>query len=276
MRSRTRGPGGHVRSSLDMKIEAGITRYRDIPEDQIVRIDHATLQGMDYSNRKLVKFSAIGCRLENCKFDHVEINDASFGAGGEQSEYVDCSFDNARMTIPVGGYARFAGCSFRDVDIGSWICFAVEVIDCAFSGKLRGAIFNGTVPLENRKFANSEKNEFRGNDFSAVKFMDVTFRTGIDLTQQRLPSGPGYIYVPDPVAVLARSRQYVAGNPGLELEVRHAAARTLERMQQTVDKGQKQLFISLDTYYAHGSLPGEGLELALSLLRNDGWPDRRE
>ena len=163
-------------------------------------------------------FSAVGCRFEGCIFNDINTLNAGFGNGQEQSEYINCSFDNARMDRIGGGLARFVGCTFRNVDIGDWICFAVELVDCTFSGKISNAIFNGTVPARYRKFVGREKNEFKGNDFSAMEFMEVAFRTGIDLTKQRLPSGPEYVYLPDAASTVTRARQSVTTNSEVSAE----------------------------------------------------------
>ena len=39
------------------------------------------------------------------------------------------------------------------------------------------------------------RNEIEDNDFSRAKLIDVAFRTGVDLTKQRLPSGPECTYL---------------------------------------------------------------------------------
>jgi hypothetical protein len=95
---------------------------------------------------------------------------------------------------------------FKEVDLRDWFCFTVELIDCTFSGRMRGAFFNGTVPEESRSVVGRERNEFRGNDFSQMELIDVDFRTGIDLFQQRLPSGPEYLYLPDAAEAVQRAR----------------------------------------------------------------------
>jgi len=40
-------------------------------------------------------------------------------------------------------------------------------------------------------------NEIRDNDFSRAELDDVDFRGGIDLTQQRLPTGEDYLFIKD-------------------------------------------------------------------------------
>jgi hypothetical protein len=105
-----------------------------------------------------------------------------------------------------GGLSRFVRCSFRNVNIRNWLCFAVELIDCTFSGKLQQAVFNGTPLAQKRALLGRDRNEFHGNDFSAADLIDVGFRTGIDLTRQRLPSGPEYLYLPNAREAVGRAR----------------------------------------------------------------------
>lgn len=87
----------------------------------------------------------------------------------------------------------------------------VELIDCTFSGQLRKAIFNGTVHEDDRLNAGQERNKFHGNDFSAMRLIAVDFRTGIDLTRQKLPSGPDYVYVPNAAEAVRQARAAVLG-----------------------------------------------------------------
>jgi uncharacterized protein YjbI with pentapeptide repeats len=121
-----------------------------IPDDQRVVLDHARLDGEDYSGRRLIQFATIGSHLHACNFDNTQIQSAAFGSGVETSEFIECTFNGARMDMGPGGFSRFVRCSFRDVKIRNWICFAVEMIDCTFSGRLETAIFNGTVPEDIR------------------------------------------------------------------------------------------------------------------------------
>jgi hypothetical protein len=94
--------------------------------------------------------------------------------------------------------------------VRKWTCFEAEFIDCTFTGRLQTCIFNGTVSEEDRPWVGRERNEFRGNDFSGAELVDVAFRTGIDLDQQRLPTGPDYLYVPDAAAAIERAQRGLA------------------------------------------------------------------
>ena len=159
---------------------------------------------------------------------------------------MDCSFNDAKIHMGPGGYARFVNCTFENVAIDSWFCFAVELVGCSFSGQLHKAVFNGCVPPEKRDVAGHSTNQFEGNDFSRAKLLDVAFRTGIDLSKQRLPSGPEYTYLVDApsVARQARSAFNALGDP----EERKRVRGVLGVMEEDVAAGQSQLLIRVGDY----------------------------
>ena len=250
-----------------MNFEARSVGRARIREDQRIVLDHVRLRNEDFTSRKLVQFAAIGSRLVSCRFAGSRIEDAAFGSGLEASEYADCVFDRCRIRFGPGGHARFVGCSFREVDLREWFCFTVELIDCTFSGRLRGAIFNGTVPEEKRALLGRERNEFRGNDFSQMDLVDVAFRTGIDLTRQRLPQDPRYVYLPDAVVALQQARAACVGWDDLEL--RRSAMALLRNLEYEIEGGQRQLLLRRDDY---SSLNQTATERAFALLRNQLHP----
>jgi hypothetical protein len=84
----------------------------DIPDHERVVVSGERLESQDFSGRHLLQFSAEGARLERCAFDGAVIESASFSAGRVVSEYVGCSFDEAKIHMGPGGYARFVGCTF--------------------------------------------------------------------------------------------------------------------------------------------------------------------
>lgn len=237
-----------------------------IDESHCVVLDHDELRGADFSGRKLVQFSSVGSILEACRFDKTKIEDASFGSGREMSEYIECSFDGARIRFGPGGYTRFVRCSFRDVDLRDWFCFTVELIDCIFSGQLRKAFFNGSVPEEKRGNAGRERNEFRGNDFTAMELIDVTFRSGIDLAQQRLPSGPDYLYLPDAAATLQRARAEVMHWGDLDL--RQPAFAILNSLEEEQAGGQRQLLLRSKDYAGDSNIRKDAVDAVFALLQN--------
>ena len=126
-----------------------------------VALDGVRVTGEDFSGRRLQQISVAASQLVGCRFENVSCEPASLGAGQQMSYYTECVFDGARMRLGPGGFARFERCSFRDVDLRGWICFAVEVVDCTFTGRLDGGIFNGTVLEKDRRFVRRRVNRFR-------------------------------------------------------------------------------------------------------------------
>ena len=85
------------------------------------------------------------------RFDRVGAGGVAFGAGTELTEYIDCSFDGARLKSVIAGYSRFVRCSFRDVDIKGLGDDYLELVDCVFTGKLRSTVFWGAPPQPNAR-----------------------------------------------------------------------------------------------------------------------------
>jgi hypothetical protein len=252
-----------------MRIEARSKGRITITDDQLVMVDHARLHGEDYSGRKLLQFATVGSHLHACNFDNTQIQSAAFGSGVETSEFVECTFNGARMDMGPGGFARFVRCSFRDVKIRNWICFAVEMIDCTFSGRLETAIFNGTVPEDIRLIiGRNAANEFHGNDFSALDLIDVAFRTGIDLTKQVLPSGEDYLYLPQAALAVSRVKSRVAGWDDEKL--RRAATPIIQGLEYRLLGGQQQLLLRRSNYDGISAIPREAVDRVFALLRESG------
>lgn len=179
------------------------------PED-VLKLWDQNVVGGDFSDRRLLKFHTMRSRFERCKFERLRVEDATFGSGPTQSVYVECSFDGSRLRAPSPGNARFERCTFRDVRLSGFFAFQLEFVDCLFTGRAEKCVFNG-APLERRRRdVGREVNEFSGNDFSGMELRDVGFRTGVDLTKQRLPTGPPYVYLPHAEVEIARVRAVVS------------------------------------------------------------------
>lgn len=251
-----------------MRVEAKVVGYGKLDPNERVALEYVKLQGADYSGRELKYFGSVGSRFERCRFDNMRVDDFSFGAGMAVSEYLDCTFDGSHL-IHGGGYARFVRCSFRNVQLRDWFCFEAEFVDCVFTGRLRKCIFNGTVPEEHRSWVGRERNEFRGNDFSGAEFVDVSFRTGIDLDLQRLLSGPDYLYVPDAAAAIERAKRGLADwKP--DTEHQRLALVIVGVYAEDVNDGQQQLFLRpSDHYKGPAKTPREVVDKVVSLFRGD-------
>src|ERR1700730_10902596 len=255
----------HKTLETTMRIEARSKGRITIPDDQRVVLDHARLHGEDYSGRTLWQFALIGSHLHACNFDQTKIRSAAFGSGRETSEFVECTFDGARMNMGPGGFSRFVRCSFHNVTIRDWICFAVEMIDCKFSGRLETAIFNGTVPEDERALIGRASNALQCNDFSAMDLCYFIFRTGIDLTKQILPSGKDYLFLPYAAATVSRAKSHVIGwkHEGM----RSGAMAMLQRRYNELLGGQQQLLLRASDRDGIAGIPQKAVDGLFALLR---------
>ncbi len=125
-----------------------------------------------------------------------------------------------------GGYARF--------------------VDCTFSGTLRKVVFNGSVRADKSGVFGRDVNEFRGDDFSRAKSVDVAFRTGSDLDQQRLPGGDEYVFLEDAPEAVRRARAAFEGWD--DLVARDCAKGVLHVMERNIAQGQMQLLMRADDF----------------------------
>jgi hypothetical protein len=185
-----------------------------------------------------------------CEFTDMRISNWVTGAGRTTvTTYTECVFDRSRIRFNPGGLARFERCSFRDVDLRDWMCFETELVDCVFTGRMRRAFFNGTVREELVEALGRTSNEFRGNDFSGMDLLDVGFRTGIDLSLQRLPTGEQYVYLPDAERALQRAREQVLASGRVRLWGEHGdVVPVIDVALKTVRNGQRQLLLRKDDY----------------------------
>lgn len=253
-------------SSLSEDVwEAKVVGKMKIDPRDFPTFDHRHLVEADFSGHTYLGFTSIGSKFQRCRFDNLRVEKtyAQFGSGREVSEYLDCSFDGARIAMGFS-VARFVRCSFRNVDLHDWRCHETEIVDCVFSGRLQRSYFNGTVlDEETRSHLARTRNEFHGNDFSAMEFIDVDFRTGIDLTKQRLPAGPEYLYIANAAEALQRARVEVVH--WRDLELRRKAIFELELLEKRVAQGQDQLFLRPADYYS--ALGKDVIDPLYALLR---------
>jgi uncharacterized protein YjbI with pentapeptide repeats len=229
-----------------MDFSARRVGHVDLSDQDRVVLSGRRLVAADFSGRRIAHFSAEGCRFEQCRFDDSVIGHGSFGAGRAVSEYVGCSFNGSKIHMGPGGFARFVDCAFESVSIDHWFCHAVELVDCTFSGRIQKAVFHGRVRPQAREIIGRTTNEFEGNDFSRAKLVDLSFRSGIDLSLQRLPVGPDYVHLEDARAAVQRAR--MAFNGWEDPEAKRRAKGVLAVMEQDVLEGQEELLIRADDY----------------------------
>jgi hypothetical protein len=202
----------------------------------------ARFLGEDFSDLDLVQFDVEDCEFRACRFERTRITSASFASGVAESLYMDCSFDSSRITTGPIGPARFERCSFRNTVLRDWFAMDAEFVDCLFSGEMRRGWFNGAVGDEAMRSAlGRDRNEVRGNDFTDMELIDVSFRTGVDLKLQRIPVGPQYVFLPDAKASLQEATRIASGLPD---ETRRAAVlSSLGSLSYGLEGGQEQLLL---------------------------------
>ncbi len=193
-----------------MEIRARIKGRVDVPKDAYLTFERQELVGETFSGRKLDKMRMSASSFTGCEFTGMRVgNWVTGGARTTVTRYTECVFDRSRIRFNPGGLARFERCSFRDVDLRDWMCFETELVACLFTGRLRRSFFNGTVREELVQALGRTSNEFRDNDFSGMDLIDIGFRTGIDLSLQRLPTGEQYVCLSDAERALQRARERV-------------------------------------------------------------------
>jgi uncharacterized protein YjbI with pentapeptide repeats len=159
-----------------------------------ISLKACSFRNLDMAGIVISVFIARGCSFDSCNFTGTRFGAGYFGggeaAGFSQTVYRNCCFDRCGLDGIDFGSARFERCSFRDVRLRKWLSFSSEFIDCVFAGDIPEAAFLGHSPLRSKS---RQRNDFRGNDFSGVRFGSVEFRGGIDLSLQRLPTKDGHV-----------------------------------------------------------------------------------
>jgi len=248
-----------------VEIRARIKGRIDVPEDAYLTFERQELAGETFSGRKLDKMRMSASSFTRCEFAGMRIGNWVTGGGRTTvTTYTECVFDRSRIRFNPGGLARFERCSFRDVDLRDWMCFETELVDCLFTGRLRGGFFNGTVPEELVEALGRTSNEFRGNDFSGMDLIDVDFRTGIDLSLQRLPTGEQYVYLPDAERALRRAREQVVASGRVRLWGEHGeVVPVIDIPLKNVRNGQRQVLFRKDDY---SDIPQDELDMIFDIL----------
>jgi len=209
-----------------------------------VSLEHQQVTRGEFSGQADGYFGAVGCTFDDCNFSNMKLRQFTFAGGTEPTRYRRCRFDGSRIQHVIAGLARFESCSFLDVDINRLFSHAAEFVDCVFSGVLRSSVFFGRVFETCREDTSRVVNEFRGNDFSAMRFIDVDFRQGVDLAKQRLPGGDDYLYLQDAASKLTTLRQKYLQQPASPR--RTEVFQALELLEDEVRDGQADLFLCKD------------------------------
>jgi len=226
---------------------------KTIPSKDLVRllrerkvVNRQSISNEGFCGERWPEFIAIGSIFNRCDFSDTRFEQVCFGHGLNQSRYVDCCFDGTEIDASTPGNARFERCTFRYAKIQEFKGLNVEFIDCFFSGLIKEGLFNGTPRRDTvTPRLSRTQNEFHGNDFSNAELIDIGFRSGIDLSLQRLPKGDDYIYVED-------GRRFLQNLPSTGLAEKHGDPfSAIEHVLQMELAGeQRQLFLSIKGFPA--------------------------
>ena len=102
-------------------------------------------------------------------------------------------------------------------------------------------------------------------DLFVASMFDVAFRTGIDLSLQRLPTGTEYLYLPN----AHESLQHVMDRL-LFLEdngVRAAAISFTQSLERELSGGQRQLLLRPEDFTKQRALNNNAVQEVVNLLR---------
>ncbi len=185
---------------------------RGFPMPAPVRIENATLVGVDLSATELSPLWMEHCQLKNVLFDHAKLDGfsdqgnrfescrflgTSFVGGrlGYQgSQYHGCTFEKCKFTTAGGIRAEFYGCRFTDCKLKGVDFEASAFEDCIFEGKLADVWFRGGYPYEGyeRKFGTPKTNQMKNVSFAGAELELVAFSNDCDLTTVVLPEQGEY------------------------------------------------------------------------------------
>lgn len=211
---------------------------------EVLKLRSVELVEEDFSGRRLDQFNASASVFQSCDFRKTQFTHGNFGSGETPTLYLDCRFDGARLTKISAGEARFERCSFLDCNIKNQINYDAEFIDCVFGGVLQEVVFDARPwTADGSPHPLRAKNRFEGNDFRQSDLRWVSFRGGIDLTQQQLPIGPDYILIHDYATKAEAVRELVDNT---EPDLHRLAARAQWLLELAASQNDNQIFARLE------------------------------
>ncbi|MEU7909152.1 hypothetical protein [Actinoplanes sp. NPDC049118] len=193
----------------------------------------------DFSGRRFASWTVGVSTFERCRFENIRAAVAKLGVGPTPTVFRDCSFDGSRFTRTMLALLRFERCTFRNVVMRKWISNDGDFVDCVFSGDLPELTIAGagyrsyTAPLT--------PNEIVGNDLRDAVMLGGSFRAGVDLSRQRLPTDPRHVLIPDPATTLPAA--FAVVRTWDERDVRINAESTLAVLHEDYRSGQEQLLL---------------------------------
>jgi hypothetical protein len=186
-------------------IKGEVPAGRFEPDDgKDVVFEEARAREVDLSGLVLATFTAERSEFERCDFESATIHYGPLGLGG--SLFRDCRFDRADLRGVDPGEARFERCTFDEAKIAKWMTHCAEFVECRFATRIVDSVFSAAP---RNCSVRRKHNEFKGNDFSRAELVDTVFVGGIDLDDQKLPAGDGYVRIRNAQDRLDRARASV-------------------------------------------------------------------
>lgn len=248
----------NIRSVMQKNSEKKqILENKNLLNDLTLKNTH--FENEDFSGRNLENFFSENCNFIHCKFENMNVKRMCFGTG-EQSIYIECSFNRSIFSGITRENAKFIRCSFDHTDLSQFDFFETEFIDCTFSGKLYATSFYGQrFSVERGHLVN----EFINNDFSQASFQYIQFMMGIDLSRQKLPVSSQYIYIVDGAKLIQELKSEM-NNLGKKLRI--GVMLWLELYEEHLKRGQKQFFLKSDEISVNLSVIGDMTKLIRKII----------
>jgi uncharacterized protein YjbI with pentapeptide repeats len=207
-------------------------------------IASATRTDQVFDKIRLDAISIHASQLVRCVFMDVHAKSVNLGGGLSQSSYTECIFEECDFVFGAIGNAKLSRCRFNRCRLSHIFGTKLEMLDCSFpETRIENSVFHGTSRATVSGEAKRERNEFTGNDFSTADLVDVSFRGGIDLTKQALPTGRDYIFVAD------MGRASTVAQEIAELNSGSPDAKRAQSIQKMLDflssSGQRQTLLRL-------------------------------
>jgi Pentapeptide repeats (8 copies) len=189
---------------------SGIIDAREWHGGENISFDKAEVRGLDLQGRRFWNLSASDAHFVDCDFRGTSFESGSW-LGKYQTTFVRCRFEGADLRSIIPGNCRFEGCDFSGALIDDWLTQAAEFVECRFAGRIKEARFAGRPwglwEEPGQILPPRSSNQFRKNDFREAELLGCDFAWGIDIGDQRWPTGPEYVRVDRWGERLARARE---------------------------------------------------------------------
>ena len=192
----------------DLKIEVDKKRGMSPSDLRFLVIERDNRTAERFGNLALDGFSVIESTLTRCVFERVRARSASLGEGSRQSVFEECTFSHCKLVFGAVGNVRLVRCRFESCRLKNIFGTDLEMVECDFPNTvIKKGAFHGNVTDSAQFRPRRSANEFRNNDFSGATMEDVDFRGGIDLHEQKLPTGADYVFIADTCKALDIARE---------------------------------------------------------------------